>query len=107
MMFERNTLIYIVIPVIHRNYDAKDALTANIHVVIPVIEWNYNIYDIVTGNLAKSQEFNRISGHSPELQYKTLIYIVIQVNNGNYNVNDAVTSNIHLVLPVIDRNENK
>ena len=43
MMFERNKLIYIIIPVIHRNYDANDGVTANIHVVIPVIDRNYDI----------------------------------------------------------------
>jgi hypothetical protein len=42
-----------VIPVIDRNYDANDALTANIHVVIPVIDRNYDINDVVTANLAK------------------------------------------------------
>jgi hypothetical protein len=69
MMFEWNTLIYIVIPVIHRNYDANDALTANIHVVIPVIDQNYDINGIVRENLAKSRELYRNSGHSPELGY--------------------------------------
>jgi cellulose biosynthesis protein BcsQ len=68
-MFEWNTLIYIVIPVIHRNYDANDALTANIHVVIPVIDQNYDINGIVRENLAKSRELYRNSGHSPELGY--------------------------------------
>jgi len=57
MIFELNTLIYIVIPVIHRNYDVNDAMTANIHVVIPVIDRNYDINDVVTGNHAKSREF--------------------------------------------------
>ena len=56
MIFEWNTLFYIVIPVIDRNYDANDALTANIHVLIPVIDRNYDINDVVTANLAKSGE---------------------------------------------------
>ena len=70
MIFEGNTLFNIVIPVIDRNYDANDAMTANIHVVIPVIDRNYDIHDLVTANLAKSQELSRNSGHSPGLQYK-------------------------------------
>ena len=49
----------------------------------------------MTANLAKSQELYRISGHSPELRYKTLIYIVIQVNDLKYYANDAGTANIH------------
>ena len=57
-----------MIPVIDRNYDANDAMTANIHVVIPVIDRNYDINDIVTANLAKSRELSRNSGHSPGLQ---------------------------------------
>ena len=59
MMFEWNTLIYIVIAVIHRNYSANDALTANIHVVIPVIDQNYDINGTVRENLSKSQELYR------------------------------------------------
>ena len=69
MMFEWNTLIYIVIPAIHRNYDANDALTANIHIVILVIDRIYDINGIVRENLAKSRELYRNSSHSPELQY--------------------------------------
>ncbi len=57
------------------NYNANDAMKANIHVLIPVIDRNYDINDIVTVNLAKSRELHRNSGHSPDLQYKTLIYI--------------------------------
>jgi hypothetical protein len=72
--------------------------------VIPVIDRDYEIYDIVTANLAKSREFNRISGHSPELLYKTLIYIVIPVNDRNNDINYAMTANIHVVIQVIDRN---
>ena len=75
-----------------------------IHVVIPVIDRNYDINDIVTANLAKSRELHRNSGHSPDIRYKTLIYIVIPVIDWNYDVNDAMTANIHLVVPVIDRN---
>ena len=93
-----------MIPVIDRNYDANDAMTANIHVVIPVIDRKYDINDVVTANLAKSRELHRISGHSPDLRYKTLIYIVIPVIDRNYDVNDAGTANIHVVIPVIDRN---
>ena len=103
MMLEWNSLIYIVILVIHRNYDAKDALTANIHVVIPVIDQNYDINGIVRQNLAKSRELSRNSGHSPELRYKTLSYIMIPVNDRNYDVNYAGTAIIHVVIPVIDR----
>ena len=66
MIFEWNTLIYIVIPVIDRNYDENDVLTANIHVMIPVIDRNYDIKDVVTANLAKSGELYRNSGHSPD-----------------------------------------
>jgi hypothetical protein len=55
----------------------------------------------VTANLAKSQELYPISGHSPELQYKTLIYMVIEVNDLKYDLNDAWTANIHVVIPVI------
>ena len=69
-----------------RNYHVNDAGTAIIHVVIPVIDRNYDIYDIMIANLAKSREFNRISGHSPELRYKTLIYIVIPVNDLKYDI---------------------
>ena len=72
-MFEWNTLIYIVIAVIHRNYSANDALTASIHVVIPVIDQNYNINGIVREKLAKSRELCRNSGHSPELRYQEMI----------------------------------
>ncbi len=50
------------------NYDVNHAMTANIHAEIPVIYRNYNINDIVTANLAKSQAICRITGHSPELQ---------------------------------------
>ena len=57
------------------NYDVNVARTANIHVVIPVIDQNYNISDIMTANLTKSRELHCISGHSPELQYKTLIIL--------------------------------
>jgi hypothetical protein len=46
--------MYIVIPVIDRNYDVNDAMTANIHLVILVIDRNYDINDVVTANLAKS-----------------------------------------------------
>ena len=70
MIFEWNTLIYIVIPEIDWNYNANDAMTANIHVVIPVIDWNYDINnDIATANLTKSWELYRNSGRSPELRY--------------------------------------
>ena len=69
MIFEGNTLFNIVIPVIDRNYDANDAITANIHVVIPVIDRNYDINDIVTANLAKLLELCRDSGDWPELRY--------------------------------------
>jgi hypothetical protein len=62
MIFEGNTLFNIVIPVIDRNYDANDAMTANIHVVIPVIDRNYDINDIVAANLAKLLELCRDSG---------------------------------------------
>ena len=51
-----------MIPVIDWNYDANDAMTANIHVVIPVIDRNYDINDIVTANLAKLLELCRDSG---------------------------------------------
>ena len=51
-------------------YDVNDARTANIHVVIPVIDRNYDINDIVSANLAKSQELSGNSGHSLGLQYK-------------------------------------
>ena len=61
MIFEWNTLIYIMIPVIDRNCDINDAVTANIHVVIPVIDQNYDINDIVTANLAKLLELYRDS----------------------------------------------
>jgi hypothetical protein len=93
-----------VIPVIDQNYDENDAMTANIYLVVPVIDLNYDKNDVVTANLAKSQEFYRNSGRSPELRYKTLIYIVILVIDQIYNVNFAVTANIHVVIPVIDRN---
>ena len=78
-----------MIPVIDRNYDANDVLTANIHVVIPVIDQNYDINDVVTANLAKSGELYRNSGHSPDLRYETLIYIVIPVIDLKYDVNDS------------------
>ena len=84
-------------------YDLNDAGTANIHVVILVIYQNYDINMIETANLAKSRELYRISCHSPELRYKSLICIVILVNDRNYNVNDAVTASIHVMVPVIDR----
>ena len=89
-----------MIPVNDRNYDVNYALTANIHVVIPVIDRNYDINDVVTGNHAKSREFYRNSGHSPELRHRTLIYIVIPVIHRNYDVHDAGTANIHIVIPV-------
>ena len=54
---------------IHRNYDANDALTANIHVMIPLIDQNYDINGIVRENLAKSREIYSNSGHSPELRF--------------------------------------
>jgi hypothetical protein len=98
------TLIYIVIPVIDQNYNVNDAVTANIHVMIPVFDRNCDINDVVTANLAKSQEISGISSHSPELQYKTLIYIVIPVIDWDYNVNDAVTANIHVMIPATDQN---
>ena len=104
MIFEWNTLIYIVIPMNDLKYYVNDARTANIHVMIPVIDRNYDINNIVTANLAKSQELYRISGHSPDLRHKTLIYIMIPVNDLNYYVNDAMTANIHVMIPVIDRN---
>ena len=47
--------IYIVIPVIDRNYDENDAGTDNIHVMIPVIDRNCDINKIVTAYLAKSR----------------------------------------------------
>jgi hypothetical protein len=51
-MFKWNTLIYIVIPVIHRNHDANDAMTTNIiHVMIPVIDRNYDITELISRNL--------------------------------------------------------
>ena len=40
------------------------------HVVIPVIDRNYDINDIVTANLAKLIELYRDSGDWPELRYK-------------------------------------
>ena len=79
-------------------------ISSIIHVVIPVIDRNCDIYDIVTANLAETREFNRISGHSPELRYKTLINIVIPVNDQNYDVNNAGRAFIHLVVPMIDQN---
>ena len=85
-------------------YDANDARTANIHVVILVIDRNYDRNDSLIANLVKSQELYRISGHSPELRYKTLINIVIPVNGLKYDVNDAGTANIHVVIPVIEQN---
>ncbi len=93
-----------MIPVIDQNYDENDAMTANIHVLIPVIDWNYNIINITTAYLAKSRELYCISGHSPELRYKTLINFVIPVNDQNYDLNDAGRAFIHVVIPVIDRN---
>ena len=89
-----------MIPVNDRNYDVNYALTANIHVMIPVIDRNYDINDVVTGNHAKSREFYRNSGHSPELQHRTLIYIVILVIHRNYDVDYDGTANIHIVIPV-------
>jgi hypothetical protein len=62
-------LIYIVIPVIDRNYDVNDAGTAHIHVVIPVIDRKYDINDIVAANLAKLLELCRDSGDSSEFRY--------------------------------------
>jgi hypothetical protein len=93
-----------VIPVIDQNFDENDAMTANIYLVVPVIDLNKDKNDVVTANFAKSREFYRNSGHSPELRYKTLIYIVILVIDQIYNVNFAVTANIHVVILVIDRN---
>ncbi len=61
----------------------------------------------MTANLTKSQELYRISGHSPELQYKTLIYIVILVIHQNYDVYDAGTANIHIVIPVKSNRDSK
>ena len=55
---------------IDQNYNANDAMTANIHVVIPVIDRNYDITDMMTANLAKSRELYRNSGHSPNLRHK-------------------------------------
>ncbi len=63
------TLIYIMIPVIDRNYDVNDGMTTNIHVVILVIDPNYNKNDVVTANLAKSLELYCSSSHSPELLF--------------------------------------
>ena len=45
-----------------RNYDVNGAGTAHIHVVIPVIDRNYEINDIVTANFAKSIELYHDSG---------------------------------------------
>ena len=72
-----------MIPVIDWNYDVNDAVTANIHVVIPVIDRDCDINEVVTAKPAQSQELYRNSSHSPELQYKTLIFIVILVNDWN------------------------
>ncbi len=93
-----------MIPVIYRNYNENDAGTDNIHVMIPVIDRNCDINEIVTSYLMKSRQLYRISGQSPKLRLKTLIYIVILVNDRNYDVNYAMTANIHVVIPVIDRN---
>ena len=73
------TLIKIVILVVDQNDNENDAVTANIHLVIPVIDQNYNINDVVTAHLTKSWELSHNSGHTPELQYKTLMYILIPV----------------------------
>ena len=62
--------MYIVIPVIDRNYDVNDAVTANIHLVILVIGRNYDINDALTANLVKSRELSGNSGHSQGLRYK-------------------------------------
>ena len=90
-----------MIPVNDLKYNVNDARTEHIHVVILVIDRNYVIINIVTDNLAKSWVLYCLSGHSPELRYKTLIYIVIQVNDLKYDLNDAWTANIHVVIPVI------
>ena len=73
-----------------QNFDVNDAVTANIHLVIPVIDRNYNTNDIVTANLMKSRELSHNPGHSPELQYNTLIYIVIPVIDQNYRFHKKV-----------------
>ena len=72
MMFERNTLIYIIIPVIHWNYDANDALKANIHVVIPVINRNYDI--------------NKLMASWEQISQNHENYIVIPVIHQNYDI---------------------
>ncbi len=86
-----------MIPVIYRNYNENDAGTDNIHVMIPVIDRNCDINEIVTSYLMKSRQLYRISGQSPKLRLKTLIYIVIPVNDLKYYVNDAGIANIHVV----------
>ena len=63
--------------------------------MIPVIDRNYDTHDLVTANLAKSQELSRNSGHSPGLQYKWCQdkksskipenYVVIPVIHRNYD----------------------
>ena len=75
--------------------------------MIPVIDRNYDINDLVTAYLTKSRELSCNSGHSAELRYKTLIHFVIPVIDRNYNVNGAGTAHVHVVIPVIDRNCNK
>ena len=85
-----------MIPVIDRNYDVNDVMTDNIHVVILGIDLNYDINSVHRANLATSRELHRISGHSPELRYKTLIYMVILVNDLIYDINDAKTANIFM-----------
>ena len=85
-------------------YNVNNAGTAHIHVVILVIDRKYDIINIVTANLAKSQVLYCLSGHSPELRYKTLIHIKIQVNDLKHDINYPRTDNVHVVIPVIDRN---
>jgi hypothetical protein len=84
--------------------NVNDAGTAHIHVVILVIDQKYDIINIVTDNLAKSQVLYRLSGHSPELRYETMIYIIIQVNDLKHDINYTRTDNIHVVILVIDWN---
>ena len=59
-----------MILVIDQNYDVNDAGTDNVHVVIPVIDRNNDIDDIVTANHTKSRELSGISDHSLGLQYR-------------------------------------
>ena len=94
-----------MIPVNDLKYNVNDAGTAHIHVVVLVIDRKYDIINMVTDNLAKSWVLYRLSGHSLELQYKTLIY-VIQVNDLKHRVNYPRTDNVHVMIPVIDWNYN-